>query len=50
MRPPADRQEGLERAAIDIPADAVHRRFAAIGGVELELPELEPMRAPPAFA
>lgn len=25
----------------------IHRRFAAIGGVELELPERGPMREPP---
>ncbi|NBC31456.1 MAG: plasmid stabilization protein [Alphaproteobacteria bacterium] len=29
--------------------EAIHRRFAAIGGVDLELPEREPMREPPAF-
>ncbi len=28
---------------------AIHERFAAIGGVELDLPPREPMRAPPAF-
>ena len=28
---------------------AIHARFAAIGGVELELPARGPMRAPPRF-
>lgn len=28
---------------------AIHRRFAAIGGVDLPLPEREPMREPPVF-
>lgn len=28
---------------------AIHRRFAAIGGVELELPERGPMRETPEF-
>jgi plasmid stability protein len=27
--------------------EAIHRRFAVVGGVELELPEREAMRAPP---
>jgi plasmid stability protein len=27
--------------------DAIHRRFKALGGVELELPPREPMREPP---
>jgi antitoxin FitA len=31
-------------------ADAIHRRFAALGGVELELPRREPMREPPDFS
>jgi plasmid stability protein len=26
---------------------AIHRRFAALGGVDLELPAREPMPAPP---
>ena len=28
---------------------AIHARFAALGGVELELPERSPMRPPPEF-
>jgi plasmid stability protein len=28
---------------------AIHERFAAIGGVELELPARDPMREPPTF-
>ena len=28
---------------------AIHRRFAALGGVDLELPEREPMPAAPRF-
>lgn len=27
----------------------IHRRFAALGGVELALPDREPMREPPSF-
>lgn len=30
-------------------ADAIRRRFAPFGGVELELPPRQPMRAPPTF-
>ncbi len=30
-------------------ATAIHARFAALGGVELELPPREPMREPPKF-
>jgi plasmid stability protein len=29
--------------------EAIHRRFAALGGVDLELPPREPMPAPPSF-
>ena len=29
--------------------EAIHRRFAALGGVDLELPEREPMPAAPRF-
>jgi len=29
---------------------AIHARFAAIGGVELELPALGPTREPPSFS
>ena len=28
---------------------AIHARFAALGGVDLELPERSPMRPPPRF-
>lgn len=31
-------------------ADIVHRRFAPLGGVELELPPRDPIRKPPDFA
>ncbi|MGH9523888.1 MAG: FitA-like ribbon-helix-helix domain-containing protein [Terriglobales bacterium] len=30
-------------------AESIHRRFAALGGVDLELPRREPMREPPNF-
>ena len=30
-------------------AEAIHRRFAKFGGVELELPERTPAREPPDF-
>jgi len=30
-------------------AEAIRRRFAPLGGVELELPPREPARAPPQF-
>jgi len=29
--------------------EAIHRRFAALGGVELDLPPREPMPEPPRF-
>lgn len=29
--------------------EAIHRRFAAFGGVDLDLPSREPMPAPPSF-
>jgi plasmid stability protein len=29
---------------------SIHRRFAEVGGVELELPEREPLGAPPDFS
>ena len=29
---------------------AIHRRFAALGGVELELPDRSPAREPPDFS
>jgi plasmid stability protein len=31
-------------------AETVHRRFAAFGGIEFELPRRDNMRHPPAFA
>ena len=31
-------------------ADAIRRRFAPLGGVELELPRRDPIRKPPDFA
>jgi plasmid stability protein len=43
------------RAALRIPvtrenlADAIRRRFAAVGGVELELPPRDALRPPPEF-
>ncbi len=30
-------------------AEAIHARFAPLGGLELELPPREPMREPPTF-
>ncbi len=30
-------------------AEAIHSRFAPLGGMELELPPREPMREPPTF-
>jgi plasmid stability protein len=43
------------RQVIGLPAEnrnlgeVIHRRFAAIGGVELELPKRDPMPEPPSF-
>jgi plasmid stability protein len=43
------------RQVIGVPAEnrnlgeVIHRRFAAIGGVELDLPDREPMPEPPSF-
>ncbi len=43
------------RLVIGVPAEnrnlgeVIHRRFAAIGGVELDLPDREPMPEPPSF-
>ncbi len=31
-------------------AEAIRRRFAALGGVELELPQRDPVRQPPQLA
>lgn len=31
-------------------AEAIRKRFAPLGGVELELPKREPMREPPDFS
>jgi antitoxin FitA len=31
-------------------ADAIRRRFAGLGGIELQLPRRDPMRQAPAFA
>ncbi len=44
----------LRRAVEDAPPPkdlgrAIHARFAALGGVDLELPERGPMRPPPEF-
>jgi plasmid stability protein len=41
--PAADQQTGADLA------EAIRRRFAPLGGVELELPPREPMRPPPRF-
>lgn len=43
------------RQVIGVPAEnrnlgeVIHRRFAAIGGVELDLPDRDPMPEPPSF-
>ena len=43
------------RQVIGLPAEdrnlgeVIHRRFAAIGGVELDLPDRDPMPEPPSF-
>lgn len=43
------------RQAIAMPArpdnlgEVIHRRFAVLGGVDLDLPEREPMPQPPVF-
>ena len=31
-------------------AEVIHQRFAAVGGIELELPKRDAMRTPPDFA
>ena len=38
-----------KRAAPQKIGTTIHRRFAAIGGVDLELPKREPMPDPPRF-
>jgi len=47
-------REILRRAVGNAPASgnlgaAIHRRFAALGGVDLDLPQREPMPEPPHF-
>jgi|GEM_PF-96398 plasmid stability protein len=44
------------RSALTVPslarrnlAESIHRRFAEVGGIELELPERDTMREPPGF-
>ena len=37
------------RAAPENLGEAIHRRFAAMGGVDLDLPPREPMPEPPRF-
>ena len=37
-------QEGISSSSI---SSAIHRRFAEIGGVDLQLPDREPLRQPP---
>ena len=42
-------REALARGARHVPdlAQAIRRRFAPLGGVELDIPDREPMRTPP---
>ncbi len=44
-------EEALEQEAVPAKnlGTAIHERFKALGGVELELPPREPMREPPRF-
>jgi len=51
----AEAREILRQAVSGVVApknlgQAIHARFAAIGGVELELPARGPMREPPSFS
>jgi antitoxin FitA len=43
------RQAVGRRAAPENLGEAIHRRFAALGGVDLDLPPREPMPEPPRF-
>jgi len=43
------RQAVGRRAAPKNLGEAIHRRFAAMGGVDLDLPPREPMPEPPRF-
>ncbi len=43
------RQAIGRRAAPENLGEAIHRRFAALGGVDLDLPPREPMPEPPRF-
>ncbi|MCF7992614.1 MAG: plasmid stabilization protein [Thiohalocapsa sp.] len=43
------RQAIAKPAAPQNLGEAIHRRFAALGGVELDLPPREPMPDPPRF-
>ena len=50
----AEARDILRRSLSEAPppkdlARAIHARFAALGGVELQLPERGPMRPPPEF-
>ena len=43
------RQAVGRRATVENLGEAIHRRFAALGGVDLDLPPREPMPKPPRF-
>lgn len=43
------RQSVGRRAPPENLGEAIHRRFAALGGVDLDLPPREPMPEPPRF-
>ncbi|MDE0175377.1 MAG: hypothetical protein OYH76_01070 [Defluviicoccus sp.] len=49
MNEPTPNGRSMEEDARHIPRRAIHARFAALGGVERELPERTPMRPPPEF-